>query len=328
MENGLAIIRDTSRRNSFCEGRELKIEDKSRTAIEDYEKFLLSKVRISSKLRIGVDPGNGSYSTIAKRIFEKAGTEVLAINDSPDGSFPSRSPEPNEESLAKLKELVLEQRLDFGIGFDPDGDRGIFVDGEGRVLGSDLALAIFVKNLLRRGEKVVFDVSCTDIIREEAVKRGALPIMMKVGRTYVLNGMAEQRAVMGGEKSGHLYFSDVFGADDALFAGLRMASLVSESGKSLSELVDELPHYESAAIELKVDDKIKFKLIEELARKLSKTNKVLTLDGVKVIMDDGWFILRASNTGPVVRLVAEAKSKEALDRIVKYAKEEFENAGG
>ncbi|HUB92482.1 MAG TPA: phosphomannomutase/phosphoglucomutase [Candidatus Saccharimonadales bacterium] len=326
MQNGLSVIRDTSRRNSRCESRELLVEDRSARAIDDYEKFLLGKISVQGKVRIGIDPGNGSYSAIAKRVFEKAGAEVLAINDSPDGSFAARKPEPNEETLGRLRELVVDKRLDFGIGFDPDGDRGVFVDGKGRVLRGDLALAVFVRNLLGKGEKVVFEVSSTDLIREEAMRKGGIPIMIRVGRTFFLRAMADEKAAMAGEMSGHTYFSEVYGGDDALFAGLKMAELVSRRGKPLSELVDELPHYESFSAELKVDEKLKYGIIDKIREKLSKTEKLVTIDGVKVIMDDGWFILRASNTTPIVRLVAEAKSRDALDRIVEMAKREFKEA--
>lgn len=326
MENGLAIIRDTSRRNSSCESKEIRVEETNSKTLRDYEKFLLSKVKISQGLRIGIDPGNGSYSHIAKKAFESAGAEVFAINDKPDGNFPARGPEPKEESLGGLKDMVIERKLDFGIGFDADGDRGVFVDDKGRVLRGDFALAVFVKNLLKTGEKVVYEVSCSKAVEDAISERGGIPIMTRVGRTFILEAMAREKASIGGERSNHLYFSEVYGGDDALFAGLKMAGLVSITGKRLSELADQLPHYESVAVELGADDKTKFKVIDLIREKLSKSNELITLDGVKVITKDGWFILRASNTGPAVRLVAEARSKNSLDRIVKRAREEFEEA--
>lgn len=326
MNNGLSIIRDTSRRNSQCEGRKPKIIDESKRALADYEKFLLGKIKIGKGIRIGVDPGNGSYSSIAREVFEKAGLGVFPINDKADGSFPGRPPEPKEELLGKLKELVLKKKLDFGIAFDADGDRGIFVDGKGRVLRGDTALAIFVRNLLKKGEKVVFDVSCTDAIREEAERKGGVPIMTSVGRTFILGEMARQKAAMAGEISGHMYFSEVYGGDDALFCGLKMAKLVSERGKALADLVDELPHYENVAIEIDADEESKFKIIDAVKESVLGRGEIVTLDGVKVITKKGWFIIRASNTGPKIRLIAEAKNAKDLDGLLDYARRELDSA--
>lgn len=326
MESGLAIIRDTSRRNSECEPKPAKIENRSRKTIEDYEAFLLGKIRINGRVRIGVDPGNGSYSSIAKRVFEKAGAEVFAINDNPDGRFPARDPEPGAKSLKKLAELVVEKGLDFGIGFDPDGDRGIFVDGRGRVLRGDVAFSILVKNLLKKGEKAVYTVSCTDAVTEEIKENGGTPVVTRVGRTFVLRAMIDEKAAMGGESSGHTYFAEVYGSDDALFSGLKMAEAVSRRRKGLAELLDEMPHYESAEMELDFEDGIKFRVIDAVREKLSKKAKVITLDGVKVVTGKGWFILRASNTTPKIRLAAEARSKEDLDGLLDSAKSELEDA--
>lgn len=325
MENGLSIIKDTSRRNSSCPEKPLSITDQSTRTLQDYESFLLGKVTIEKGLKIGIDPGNGSYSSLAKRVLEKAGAQVYAINDTPDGNFPARSPEPTDESLVELKKLVVERSLAFGIGFDADGDRGVFVDDKGRVIRGDTAFAIFVRNLLKPGEKAIYDVSCTDAVEEEIKKKGGIPIVTRVGRTYKLAAMVQEKAAMAGELSAHMFFSDVYGSDDALFAGLKMAHIVSERKKSLSELLGELTHYESAAIELSIDDKLKPNVIDGIRESFSKEGKkVIALDGVKIVGEKGWFILRASNTTPVIRLIAEARTKADLKEIVASAKQRFE----
>ncbi len=325
MDSGLAAIRDGARSASALAvpTQMPYIEDRSASASLAYERFLLNTVHLRKGLRIGVDPGSGSYSGMAARVLRKAGAEVFAINDIPDGRFPFRPPEPKPESLSGLRELVTSRSLDFGVAFDADGDRGIFVDGKGRVLRGDLAFAVFVRNLLKRGEKAVFEVSCTDAVGEEVLRAGGIPVMTRVGRTYMLESMAKEKAAMGGEISGHTYFSEAFCGDDALMAALKMADLVSKSGKGLSDLLDEITPYENAAMELDVAEKLKFRVIEALKERLSRSNKVVTIDGVKVITQNGWFILRASNTTPKIRLIAEARSAKDLEGILKYARQEF-----
>ncbi len=328
LENGLAEIRESARQGRAVLEKRIDIIDRSRETLMDYEQFLLGKVNIRKGLRVGIDPGNGSYAGIARETLEKAGAEVFAINDSQDGTFPGRSPEPKEETLSGLRELVTGEKLDLGIAFDADGDRGIFVDSKGRVLRGDLALALFAKNIIKKGEKLAFDVSCSDLVGEELRKSGGIPVVTRVGRAFVPKAMRESGAIMGGELSGHTYFAEAYCADDPLLAGLAMMGLISQREKALAGLVDELPHYETVALELKVDDSIKFKVIEFLAVKLAEGNEVITIDGVKVRMRGGWFILRASNTGPAIRLVAEARDRKDLDSIVNYAKTEFDAACG
>lgn len=327
MESGLQIIKNTVEKGKQCKGKTIKIKDTSRKTIEEYERFLLDKINIGKKVRMVVDPGNGSYCSIAKRILEKAGIEVIAINNTPNGEFPARSPEPKEESLGGLRKMVIESKTDFGVGFDADGDRGIFVDGKGRVLRGDFALALFVRNLLKKGEKAVYTVSCSNVVEEQIVKAGGIPIMTKVGRTFIGESVEREKAVIGGEIAGHTFFSEIYNIDDPLFATLKMAELIANKGKTLAQLFDEIPRYETVDIELGIEDNLKFGTIDEVRKILTgKGYKIITLDGVKAIVDGGLFILRASNTTPVIRLVAEAKNKKDLDKIVKLAREVFKEA--
>ncbi len=327
-DSGLAAVRDGARPMSpLATSTPMPyIEDRSAAAALAYERFLLNMASPLKGLRIGVDPGSGSYSGMAARVLRKAGAEVFAINDIPDGRFPFRPPEPKPEFLSDLRELVTSRGLDFGVAFDADGDRGIFVDGKGRVLRGDLAFAVFVRNLLKKGEKAVFEVSCTDAVGEEVLRAGGIPVTVRVGRTYMLESMAREKAAMGGEISGHTYFSEAFCGDDALMAGLKMAELVSKSKKSLADMLDEITPYENAAAELDVSDSLKFAVIEALKEKLSRSNKVVTIDGAKVITPKGWFILRASNTSPKIRLIAEARSRKDLEDLLGYARQEFGDA--
>ncbi len=323
---GMERIRELAAHVGSDEGS-VKIVDKVDETLKAYRAFLLSKTSIIRRVRAMVDPGSGSYSGLAGRIMAEAGIEVSPINDIPDGRFTARSPEPKAESLTEIRKRVPETGMDFGVAFDADGDRAIFVDEKGSVIRGDIAFALFVRNYLKAGEKGVYDISCSDAVEEEIRRAGGMPVLTRPGRAFLLAKMMEENASIGGEISGHLYFSDVDFADDALFAALKMAELISHRGIALSQLVSELPAYEGAVLELDAEDAYKFDAIKAARSELEESGmRLITIDGVKAISDYGWFILRASNTSPKVRLIAESKTREGLERLVAYAKEVFGRA--
>lgn len=288
--------------------------------IEPYIEFVTSKVKVKPGLKVAVDYSNGAAATVFPEIAERLKLEVEAINDVPDGRFPGHPPEPNEETLKPLQRLVVEVGADFGAGFDGDGDRVVFVDDKGRLVTGDMALAIYVKRLKRRG-KVIFDVSSSSALREIVLEAGCEPVEMRVGRAFILRAVREQNAVLGGEKSNHLYFPEIYGFDDAIYAALKMAEVLSKSGKKLSEMVDEIPRYPSIPIlTFECPDEVKEKVVEEIAKHYESLGlKVSRIDGVKAYFDDGWVLVRPSNTMPQVKMTAEAKSEERLREIVEEA---------
>ncbi|MGB9718520.1 MAG: phosphomannomutase/phosphoglucomutase [Thermoproteota archaeon] len=299
------------------------IEEVRERILNEYEDYLLNsfKGRIG-RLRILIDPGNGSCSMLGRKILQKTGLKVDSINDYPDGDFPSRSPEPTEKSLSVLRKKVRDGGYDLGVGYDGDGDRALFVDDEGNVIRGDVVLALFVKHFLRGkpGEKIVYEVSCSKIVEEVSRENGVIPVMTRVGHAFVLDRMVSEKAFFGGEISSHLYFGEIYGLDDAIFATLKVAQLLTSTGRSLSQLVAELPRYELLRRDYEVPDDVKFRVVKDLVYMFEKEGcKTITLDGVRVELEEGWFILRASNTLPQVRLIAEARSKQALEEIVSYA---------
>ena len=303
--------------------REGRVEEAREKVLREYEDYLLNsfKGRVSS-LRILIDPGNGSCSMLGKNILRKTGLKVDSINDYPDGGFPCRSPEPTEESLSILRERVKNGEYDFGVGYDGDCDRALFVDDEGKVIRGDVLLALFVKHFLRGrpGEKIVYEVSCSKIVEEVSRENGVIPVMTRVGHAFVLDRMMSEKAFFGGEISSHLYFGEIYGLDDAIFATLKVAQLLTLTGRSLSQLAAELPRYELLRRDYEVPDEVKFRVVNDLTLLFEKEGcRTITLDGVRVELEEGWFILRASNTLPQVRLIAEARSKQALEEIVSYA---------
>ncbi|RLG04738.1 MAG: phosphomannomutase/phosphoglucomutase, partial [Thaumarchaeota archaeon] len=231
-----------------------------------YIEFMTSKFRLDRSLKIAVDYSNGAAAIAFPRIAEKLGLEIEAINETPDGRFPGHLPEPTEETLKDLQDLVIRVGADFGAGFDGDGDRVVFVDDRGRIIPGDITLAVYVKCLEKRG-KVVYDVSSSDALKEVILERGCEPVEMRVGRAFILNAVRELNAVIGGEKSNHFYFPEIWGFDDAIYATLRMAEIIVKSGKKLSQLVDEIPAYPSIPIKtFECPDEIKAKVVEEMTR--------------------------------------------------------------
>ncbi|MCD6536550.1 MAG: phosphomannomutase/phosphoglucomutase, partial [Thaumarchaeota archaeon] len=182
--------------------------------------------------------------------------------------------------------------------------------------------AIYVKHLEKKG-KVVFDVSSSSALREIILEMGCEPVEMRVGRAFILNAVREQNAVIGGEKSNHFYFPEIWGFDDAVYATLKMAEIVLKSGKRLSQLVDEIPHYPSIPIKTyECADEVKWKVVEDIAEQYrSRGLEINTIDGVKAYFDDGWVLIRPSNTMPQIKMTAEAKTEKRLREIVEEAED-------
>lgn len=295
--------------------------------IQEYRKFILDKIRLERKLKVIADTANGTCGLIVTSLFKQIGCEILTLNENSDGRFPAHLPEPNEETLVELKEKVIKNRADFGVGYDGDGDRAVFVDENGNIIPGDLALLVFVKDTLQRnrGEKIVYEVSCSLAVDKFVKQHGGIPIVERVGHTFIMDRMIAENALLGGEKSSHFYFSECYGMDDAIFASLRMAEILSKSSEKLSEIIDSLPKYPSIyEINFECPDELKFVVIEKLKSKFeSRGLKFLDIDGVKLLDEDGWVLLRASNTQPLIRVSAEARTEEDLKRLYEFAEKEL-----
>jgi len=322
MGTGLEKIRDIALQGVFKPAPRGELR-KNPDAIKDYERFILDKVNIERRFSIVVDPGNGSCSIFTPDIFEKAGMNVIAINAEPDGSFPAHPPEPSEETLTELKKLVVEKKADFGVGFDGDGDRAVFVDDKGRVVPETLIIMILAEEYLKknRGATIVYEVSCSMLIEEAIRAYGGKPVVSRTGHPHVIDKMLRENAVFGGETSGHFYFKDLYGFDDALYASLKIAEVLSKRGEKLSEIVDSTPMYPRIpGKKYDCPDDVKFRVVEELTREFKRSGyRIVTIDGVKVIEDDGWFLIRASNTQPLIRLTVEARDEDSLNNLLSFA---------
>ncbi len=295
--------------------------------LSDYSEFILDRVSIKRRLKVAVDLGNGACSHIIPPLLRSAGMEVIPINDEPDGSFPAHKPEPTEETMMDLQRVVVEEGADFGAGFDGDGDRVLFIDEKGRMIPGDTTLIMMAHHYLERvkGGTVVYDVFCSSTVREAVERLGGNPVVSRVGRAYVMDTMRREGAVLGGEISGHIYFADVYGFDDAIYAVLKMGEILSGSGEVLSEIVDGIPHHPCTPVKFYYcPDEEKFKVVREIAESLKSAGyRTVMLDGVKVVDDDGWFLIRASNTQPKIELKVEAETEEKLRCLEAIAEREI-----
>jgi len=298
--------------------------------IQEYMDFVANKIEIRRKLKVVADAANGTCGLVAPTLFNRVGCKILTLNQNPDGTFPAHLPEPKEETLGELKREVVKNKADLGVGYDGDGDRAVFVDEKGNVIPGDLTLLVFAKDVLQKskGAKIVYELSCSMAVEEYVKELGGIPIVERVGHTFIMDRMIEENALFGGEKSSHFYFSECYGVDDAVFASLRMTEILSKTSEKLSEMVDSLPKYPSIYEKnFECPDNLKFVVVEKLRARFNDYGlTILDMDGVKLLDKDGWVLLRPSNTEPIIRVSAEAKTEEKLKELYEFAKKELNNA--
>ena len=322
---GMEEIRDIFIRNDFSES-EIKGTVENYDVYDDYEKFIFSKLGNQKKMKVVLDPGHGASCGVSEKLFRKAGHDVFVINGNPDGNFPSRPSDPKEENVSKLKEEVLKQEADIGIAFDGDADRVAIVDNLGRYAKSgNVTIPILAKYYISKNKdsKIVHDVCCSSCVEDVIKSEGGKPIPSRVGHSFVMNKVIEEKADFGGEYSNHLYFSDIFGFDDAMFAGLKIIEAVDRSGKTLAEIVDSIPVYPASTVEeIECDDKIKFQVVSRIAQRLRNENyTVLDIDGVKAFdKENNWMLIRGSNTVPAIKINSEAKTESRMHELFDIAK--------
>ncbi len=292
----------------------------SRDVIPAYLGTVRSKVCIPNPLRVAFDPGNGAAGVLLERLF--AGTKVSPeyINLQPDGNFPAHVPDPTVPKYMKqLIDLVLAKGFDCGIGYDGDSDRIGAIDENGVSVYGDRLLGICATEVIQKhpGAKIVFEVKCSQALVEYIERIGGTPLMWKTGHSLIKAKMKEEGALLAGEMSGHMFFADdYYGYDDALFASLRLLSIISSTGRRLSDLAAEMPSYPTTP-ELRAEcpDELKFGIVDEVRDYFRGKYKVIDIDGARVVFPDGWGLIRASNTQAVLVLRFEAKTQRRLAEI-------------
>jgi phosphomannomutase len=285
------------------------------------------------EFRIGWDAGNGAAGPALEKLIEKLPGEHFAIHTEVDGTFPNHHPDPTvEANLADLKALVAEKNLDFGIAFDGDADRIGAVDGKGRVVWGDQLLMILAEPVLKEqpGATIIADVKASQILFDHIAKIGGSPLMWKTGHSLIKSKMVQTGAPLAGEMSGHIFFKHRwYGFDDALYAAVRLIEAVAQSGKSLTQIVDEMPKsIVTPELRFPVDESRKFSVVQEILARLANNGaRVDATDGARVMTDDGWWLLRASNTQDVLVARAEARDEAGLERLMGQIDEQLSLSG-
>jgi len=317
-----ADIQELGRRaatGDFVKGRG---KAKKRKVINHYVKRLIDDYDGFDGLRVAWDPGNGAAGEVLERLVGTLPGEHWVINGDIDGTFPAHHPDPTvEENLTQLKELVAEKRCELGIGFDGDGDRIGVVDAKGRVLWGDLLLVVLAEEVLAEqpGAPIISDVKASRVFFDEIERIGGRSVQWKTGHSHMKAKMAEIGAPLAGEVSGHIFFKHrYYGYDDALYAAVRLLSCLVSGGRSLESIYDGLPKLvNTPELRFDCDDDRKFSVVDEVRDRLTGVAgiDVIDIDGVRVENEDGWWLLRASNTQPVLVARCESADGEGLDRL-------------
>lgn len=272
--------------------------------------------------RIGWDAGNGAAGTVIEKLTARLPGEHHLLFTDIDGHFPNHHPDPTEEkNLADLKKLVAEKSLDFGVAFDGDGDRIGAIDGQGRVIWGDQLLQIYAAAVLRDrpGATVIADVKASQALFDRVAELGGTPLMWKTGHSLIKAKMKETGSPLAGEMSGHIFFADTYyGYDDAPYAAVRLIEAAEKLGKSVTELRSEMPvMVNTPELRFQIDEARKFAVVDEVLERLAASGATVDrTDGARVLTDDGWWLLRASNTQDVLVARAEAKDDAALERLM------------
>jgi len=302
-----------------------------RHGVEDpYIRHMLSKVSVQGKKKIVIDSANGACSLIAPKLFERLGWEVVPLFCTPDGTFPNHEADPvKKKNMVHLQERVKETGADLGVAFDGDGDRLGVVNGEGEHVENSKIFSLLIKETLQKkpDSAVVYEVLISKMVEDTIKRFGGKPILTRVGYPFIKAAIKESNAVIAGENSAHLYFDDNFSYDDALFAALKVAELLNKG--TLKEREKEIPDYVSSQEYRPVcDDSRKFQAIKILQEKLKKEGyNVNDIDGARVVLDNGWFIIRASNTGPQLVLRWEAEDQDSYNKIGDLVKDQLKSVG-
>lgn len=275
----------------------------------------------SRRVKVVIDPGNGTTSIIAKKLFELFPIDLVVINGESDGHFPNHHPDPCvEDNLEQLKQAVLEQHADVGLGFDGDGDRLGVVTNSAKFLPTDHYMILIIRDIISKVEKkeFLYDVKCSKALSDEIERLGGKGICYRTGNSYTKAAVRDMDLPFGGELSGHVYFRDRWpGFDSGIYAGLRLVEILSHTEKSVDELALGIPVYFSTPeIKFATSDDVKFGIVSKIGDYAKeKGYTYLDIDGIKVLFDDGWALVRASNTGPNITARFEANTTERLKEL-------------
>ena len=288
--------------------------------LPEYKEMILGKIKIERPMKVVMDCGNAAGGINGPDVFKSLGINLKELFSEPDGTFPNHHPDPTvEENLLDLIAEMKTGNYDVGLAFDGDADRVGVVDETGDIIWADQLIALFLPEVIKNGEDILFDVKCSQALEDMINRYGGNPIMWKTGHSLIKQKMGELDCKLGGEMSGHIFFADdYYGYDDALYVGARLVQLLSRSNKKLSELKAEIPVYYSTP-EMRMEaenDEEKFRIAKEAVAYFSENYDCSTVDGVRIKFGDGWGLVRPSNTQPVIVCRFEANSPERKEEIM------------
>jgi len=277
------------------------------------------KINMDKKIKVVIDCGNGAAGCIAPELFKNIGCDVIELYSEVDGNFPNHHPDPGKtENLKDLIQEVIKSNADLGLAFDGDGDRVGLVTNKGEIIFPDKILMMFSQDILSSQKgSIIFDVKCSNALSKIIKDLGGNPIMSPTGHFHIKNGIKKHDPLLAGEMSGHIFFNDKWhGFDDGHYSGARIIELMWKRNESISEINDKLPKlFSTPELNIDVTDETKFKIIEDFSSQCLLEGKKNTIDGLRMTFDNGWGLLRASNTSPKLVLRFEGDSMDSLNKI-------------
>jgi len=313
-KSGLLEIKKLVFAENFAKKKKGRIARKN--ILSDYLRFNLRNFDFEGKrrLRIAIDSSNAVAGILTPHLKKELPFEIFPLFEKLDGRFPNHNPDPlKEENLKALCRKVIEKKLDFGAAFDGDGDRIIFVDEKGKIITSDLVASLLSLELLEKhpGAKIVYDIRSSNILPETIKNGGGVPLLERIGHSFIKARMRKEKAVFGSELSGHFYCQKHYFCECPIFVLLKVAEMVLSQEKPLSRLVAPFEKYYNSG-EINFEVRNKEKSLKEIERKIGRKGRILKIDGLRMDFKDWWFLVRPSNTEPVIRLVVEARNRKIL----------------
>ncbi len=314
----IQLLKNLINKNNFKSSFKLG-QMRNYNIIDQYYKYMISHFKINKKIKVVMDCGNAAGCIIAPKLYKDVGVDLYELYCDANPDFPNHHPDPTvDKNLEYMIDIIKKKKYDLGIAFDGDADRIVAVDHKGNIVRSDILLSILLTNIIKPNDTVVYDVKCSKSLEDTIKMLKAKPIMWKTGHSLIKNKMIETNSKIGGEMSGHIFFSDnYFGYDDGIYVGLRLIELLSKLNKSLFDCVESIPKYISTP-EIRIDctsDEEKIFVTQKLIKYFANKYDCNTIDGVRISYDHGWALIRSSNTQPVIVCRFESDSINNLKKI-------------
>ena len=298
-------------------------EHKGKIIYRDFKDEYISEIKknivVREKLKVVIDCGNGASGCIAPKLYSELGCDVINLYAEVDGNFPNHHPDPGKpKNLIDLIKKVKETNADVGLAFDGDGDRVGLVTNSGEIVFPDKILMMLSKDILSSNKgKIIFDVKCSDSLPKLIKDNGGTPLMYPTGHFNIKNGIKEHNPLLAGEMSGHIFFNDKwYGFDDGVYSGARIIELILKTNKSISNLNEDLPKlFSTPELNIEVSDEIKFEIVNKFIANCTLDGEKILIDGLRINFENGWGLLRASNTSPMLVMRFEGNSKRSLNHI-------------